>query len=207
MCHLFSPLSPPGACAPLGLRYIRAGLPIVTPDKRSTPKKINSAMAFTVADRHDYLLGRERLPRNEAAVFVETRLATQSPFVRNEGLDRIVNIEEDKKWAQIRFVPHRVPRSTGRHPDLRLAGADGLFCLESPVQNYGSKQTPKRHRSSTSWRGCKQRCRKNTGIAAKPFYLMFGTQHGTRCWSKSARPPSSGQSRGRHRTSPCVWRR
>lgn len=61
-------------------------------------------MAFTVEDRQDYLLGRERLPQNDAAVFVETRLAAQSPFVRSEGLDRIVTIEEDRKWAKISFI-------------------------------------------------------------------------------------------------------
>lgn len=61
-------------------------------------------MVFTVADRQDYLLARERLPQNDAAVFVETHLAAQSHFVRNERLDRIVTIEEDQRQAQIRCV-------------------------------------------------------------------------------------------------------
>ena len=61
-------------------------------------------MSFTVADRQDYLLGRERLPQNEAAVFVETRFANTTNFVRNESLDQIITIEEDDKRAQIRFV-------------------------------------------------------------------------------------------------------
>lgn len=86
-------------------------------------------MAFTVADRHDYLLERERLPQNEAAVFVETRLAAQSPFVRNEGLDRIVTIEEDRKWAQIRFVPGRSPSKLGATSRCVLPELTGSFTL------------------------------------------------------------------------------
>lgn len=61
-------------------------------------------MAFTVADRQEYLLGRDRLPQNDAAVFLENRLAGQSPFVRNEGLDRILTIEEDQRLVRIRSV-------------------------------------------------------------------------------------------------------
>ena len=66
-------------------------------------------MDFTVADRQDYLLGRERLPQSDAAVFLENRLAGQSQFVRNEGLDRIVTIDEDQKLAQIRSVYCTIP--------------------------------------------------------------------------------------------------
>ena len=61
-------------------------------------------MSFTVTDRQNYLLERERLPQNDAAVFVEARLAGQSQFVRNEGLDRIVTIDEDRALTKIRFV-------------------------------------------------------------------------------------------------------
>ena len=61
-------------------------------------------MSFTVADRQNYLLERDRLPQNDAAVFVEARLAAQSQFVRNEGLDRIVTIDEDRALTKIRFA-------------------------------------------------------------------------------------------------------
>lgn len=63
-----------------------------------------SNMAFTVADRQEYLLGRERLPPNDAAVFLENRLAAESRFVHNEGLDRILTISEDQRRVQIRSV-------------------------------------------------------------------------------------------------------